>query len=332
MKEFKCILCWRTLQAEDGQRKITCPYCGKTQRVPGRRKTLHFGDLLPEGYVAKLQRRRHLLIGLCAAVILLLLYVTVISPYLERDAKYRSAVELMEEGNLAQAYDMLYTINIRNSRKLAADIKAEGDVQRFQNLQIGDSVFFGTYEQDRKKRNGGELIEWQVLDRQEDRVLLLSRYCLERRQYYHEERKITWAQSDLRKWLNEEFLETAFHEDDRQWLLTVTNKNPDNPVHGTEGGPDTEDTVFVLSEEEARQYFANDVVRQATATDHVKVQKAYRASNGNYIWWLRSPGYAGKDAMGVETAGGIDLHGRNVNAKNRCVRAAVWIDCSAGME
>ena len=108
----------------------------------------------------------------------------------------------------------------------------------------------------------------------------------------------------------------------------MINENPDNPVHGTDGGADTEDTVFILSEDEAWNYFDNDLLRQATAPEHVKVQKAYRSGNGNYIWWLRSPGYSEKDAVGVETAGGIDLHGRNVNAKNQCVRAAIWVKCS----
>lgn len=332
MKEFKCILCWRPLQAEDRQRRIVCPYCGKSQRVPGRRKTLRFGELLPEGYVAKLQRKRNLLIGLAVTMVLILLYVTVISPWMEREAKYRNAVELMDSGNLVEAHDTLYAINIRNSRQLASEIKKEADVQRFADAEAGDHLFFGTYEQDRKKGNGKELIEWLVLDRQEDRILLLSWYCLERQTYYADGTEVTWAESDIRQWLNGPFLQTAFTEEEQQRILTVVNKNADNPVCGTDGGPDTEDTVFLLSEEEAQKYFANDVLRQAGATEHVKVQKAYRSSSGNYIWWLRTPGYSEKDAMGVETAGGIDLHGRNVNAKNQCVRAAVWIDCTSETE
>ena len=57
---------------------------------------------------------------------------------------------------------------------------------------------FGNYEQ-----GGGQApIEWIVLDRQEDRLLLLSKYTLDSKPFHEvEDRDVTWADCTLRSWL-----------------------------------------------------------------------------------------------------------------------------------
>ena len=45
--------------------------------------------------------------------------------------------------------------------------------------RIGDVITFGKYEQDNKTSNGKEDIEWIILDRQGDKVLLISRMALD---------------------------------------------------------------------------------------------------------------------------------------------------------
>ena len=48
---------------------------------------------------------------------------------------------------------------------------------------IGSIVAFGRYEQDGNEENGPEEIEWVVLDVQDGKVLLLSKYGLEVKPY-----------------------------------------------------------------------------------------------------------------------------------------------------
>ena len=53
------------------------------------------------------------------------------------------------------------------------------DINIIRKASIGDYVTFGMYEQDNDKSNGAEAIEWQVLDKKDGKVLLLSKYALD---------------------------------------------------------------------------------------------------------------------------------------------------------
>ena len=66
------------------------------------------------------------------------------------------------------------------------------DTVLLKDASVGDYVFFGHYEQDNNEENGKEEIEWLVLDRQGEDLLLLSLYGLDC-QLYHADRG--WAAS-----------------------------------------------------------------------------------------------------------------------------------------
>ena len=52
--------------------------------------------------------------------------------------------------------------------------------------------------------DGQAPIEWIVLDWQEDRALLLSKYALDAKPFHEvEDRAVTWAECTLRAWLTE---------------------------------------------------------------------------------------------------------------------------------
>ncbi len=55
------------------------------------------------------------------------------------------------------------------------------------NLQIGDLYSFGSYEQDNDLTNGAEPIDWEVLDIQDNRALLISKYALDSKPYNTED-------------------------------------------------------------------------------------------------------------------------------------------------
>ena len=65
-------------------------------------------------------------------------------------------------------------------------------------LAVNEIVTFGKYEQDGLRSNGAEAIEWLVLDVQEDKALLLSRYALDSMPYHDNYKAVTWETSDLR--------------------------------------------------------------------------------------------------------------------------------------
>ena len=59
-------------------------------------------------------------------------------------------------------------------------------------VSAGDVVLFGSYEQDNNPDNGPEEIEWIVLDVQNGKAMLLSKYILDAGKYNEETKAVTW--------------------------------------------------------------------------------------------------------------------------------------------
>ena len=152
-------------------------------------------------------------------------------------------------------------------------------------LQISyESVLFGSYEQG----NGKTPIEWFVLEEQDDRALLISRYALDALKYHGVSGPVTWETCDLRFWLNTTFLDYAFSPEERAAILeTEVDNSLGNQIFRIDGGKNTQDRVFLLSREEVEQYFPSSGERLCQPTAPIK-----RLSLMGYCsWWLRSPGY-----------------------------------------
>ena len=93
--------------------------------------------------------------------------------------------------------------------------KAETDFRK------GSIVFFGKYEQDGNLDNGPEPIEWIVLKKQDNKLTLLSKYVLTHRILHSVEKKFEWPNSELCIWLNNEFYNIAFDENEKKQLNLV---------------------------------------------------------------------------------------------------------------
>ena len=61
----------------------------------------------------------------------------------------------------------------------------------FAQVEAGNVITFGHYEQDNDLSNGAEPIEWLVLTEEEGRMLLLSRYGLDGQPYHSSFEEIT---------------------------------------------------------------------------------------------------------------------------------------------
>ena len=90
---------------------------------------------------------------------------------------------------------------------------------------IGATVLFGRYEQDNDFSNGSEKIEWIVLDVQDGKSLLLSKYLLDSKPYNDSIGETTWAECSLREWLNHEFMDSAFTGRDQERILPPPVEN-----------------------------------------------------------------------------------------------------------
>lgn len=220
-------------------------------------------------------------------------------------------------------------------------------------------VLLGEYEQDNDTSNGPEPIEWTILDENENGILLLSRYALECKPYNNNSDDTTWETCSLREWMNNDFYNDAFSDDEKKLINTTKLVNEDNRVYGTDCGNDTEDKVFALSTSEAIEYFElNDYWDDkdigfseesiAEATPHVISQNALiytltaeeLAGESAYLhyssesigkkgvcWWLRSHGGSGICVDNVDYIGefGPGFYGSYQTYADYCARPALYI-------
>ncbi|MBR1470235.1 MAG: hypothetical protein IJ600_01175 [Lachnospiraceae bacterium] len=116
-------------------------------------------------------------------------------------------------------------------------------------------MVLGSYEQNGYD-DGVEPIQWEILDINENGILLVSHYLLDYRSYMRfinidEDEDITWEKSDLREWLNNDFYNMAFSDEERAIIKTVKLDN----ACLSEESPDTYDNVFMLGIDEIQRYF-----------------------------------------------------------------------------
>ncbi len=192
--------------------------------------------------------------------------------------------------------------------------------------QIGDSLEFGTYEQDNNTDNGPEPIRWKILDTEGDSILVISENAIDCRPYNTRYVDTTWEESSLRQWLNDSFYASAFTASEQERILETAVTADFNPSYLTDPGEDTLDKVFLLSIPEVLRYFPQDEQRLCTATAYTVNQGAYidRVTGGSW-WWLRSPGSSLKDAASVSGDGSINFREGSVISSTGTIRPAMWI-------
>ena len=155
-----------------------------------------------------------------------------------------------------------------------------------------DTVKFGKYEQDGNDENGKEDIEWVVLAREDDKALIMSKYILELKKYNDEKEDITYENSSIRAFLNDEFYNDAFNDTEKNTIVETLVENKDNnniyqksssgdKKISTIGGEDTNDNVFLLSFSEVKKYFGNLSAIYMNAGKATETEKKYFKNDTN---------------------------------------------------
>lgn len=195
---------------------------------------------------------------------------------------------------------------------------------------MGDTYTFGSYEQDNNNSNGKEAIKWKVIAKEGTKILVISKYALDCQKYNTSyTTSVTWETCMLRKWLNNEFLSSAFFEGEQAMIPSVTVPADENPHYSTNPGNATQDKVFLLSITEANKYFSPDSARQCKTMEYAVANGVWGSDTGNCWWWLRSPGDRQDCAACVVSTGCIAAYGYSVNIGDRAVRPALWIDLNS---
>ncbi len=199
------------------------------------------------------------------------------------------------------------------------------------NIKVGGTYKFGAYEQDNNTSNGKEDIEWLILAKEEDKLLLISDKALDCQPYNESYDNVTGVTCSLRKWMNSTFLNSAFSTEEQKKIqsFTLSEVNSEHVETATV-------KVLLLDTDEVKQYFSSDKERMCVPTAYAKANgahtedsySAYYTKDGAATcgWWVRSPGYSQNRAVYVADYGGIIELGAFVTYSYIGVRPAIWID------
>ena len=174
----------------------------------------------------------------------------------------------------------------------------------------------------------GEPLKWRMLKKEDGKALLICTEVVESKPYNSAFTNVTWAECDLRKWLNGEFFQAAFSAGEQGLIVATKLKNPGNGSYGAQGGADTTDKVFCLSINEVESLFKSDSDRKCKPSAHVEAEGEVLMSKdkSGANWWLRSPGDEQGNAASVSGGGHVYEDGWRVNIGFFGVRPAFWLN------
>ncbi len=195
------------------------------------------------------------------------------------------------------------------------------------------TITFGSYK--------GEDIEWIVLESGDNGRLLLSKYAIDYRPYECTDGFLkSWETAMLRTWLNEDFFEEAFSEEEKSKILWNETEVYDTRKRGyfsaeTVKGKTQLERVFLLSRDEVAKYYGKTLPTCYCEPTFYAVSLG--AEQTDVRWWMRGPCERIDDAKGTNTGipavkGDTDPDTHNYKLYHeeegaKCgIRPAMWVD------
>lgn len=248
--------------------------------------------------------------------------------------KYDRAISLMDSGKYEDAFVLLNGLDYEGGPDKAKECLYHIQMDGLSNIEVGSTIKFGFYEQDNKTSDGKEEIEWIVLEIEDGKALVVSKYALDCQMYrFSSNGTITWETSDLRSWCNGWFYSSAFGSEQQDMIVETMVTADENPECDRSPGDDTTDKIFILSLSEVEQYFSTNEERMCLSTPYAVANgaKSY-AAVGSCDWWVRTPGEHRTYMVCVGVVGNIYYNGlvgcltteKNTSGK-QAVRPAMWI-------
>ena len=242
-------------------------------------------------------------------------------------SKYDRAMSFIDSGDYELAYMLLKGLSYKDSTERVGEILSKKPNLKCKYASVGEVITFGAYEQDNNTSNGKEAIEWLVLAKEENKILVISDKALDCQIYNTSGSAVTWESCSLREWMNGTFLNAAFSAEEQAQIENTNVSADKNTRYGMDPGNTTVDKVFLLSITEAEKFFSSDNARQCRPTKYAVANGAHVDDNDNTCWWLRSPGRYQNYAASASDSGMVDYYGAPFNHSyyTYAVRPALWI-------
>lgn len=174
-------------------------------------------------------------------------------------------------------------------------------------------------------------IEWYILADKNDKILIIANCIIDSQEFYSDAELDSFSHnggigyannyelSNIRKFLNEKFYDTAFTDLDKNKIVTsIVDNSSSSYLYGVKSEfvcNNTNDKIFLLSEKEYNELLNSNVSK---GTEYAKCQGLKYSTTYNN-WWLRSAGqFDGNRTLSITEQA-------SVNNVSIGVRPACWI-------
>ncbi len=209
-------------------------------------------------------------------------------------------------------------INIKIDGGLLSSGNASADDGR---VKVGDTVKFGRYEQDGNKSNGKEDVEWLVIEAENGKLLLLSKYVLDASAFSLDEKGCSWNDSMVCDTLCRMYVDMFNYPEKTKINGDISYGQPEYK---------NGEYVFTLTQDYMNEYYEKNEVKltQCQATQYALnngVEAVDDDNPGCVYWW-------------VENTNSNYIYGHLITSRGNgvvpvteegfcCgVRPAVWVD------
>ena len=207
----------------------------------------------------------------------------------EEEAKIKAEIRRKAEAERIAAEELLK----KSGKNGSGEVRLEP--------ALGKVVEFGSFEQG----DGRRPISWRVFEIKDGKALLISEKGLDARRFNPEGRGSEWKYSELRTWLNSDFLNSAFNAAELGKIDQVDGES-----------------VFLLSKAEVERFFPDRNSRRCAPTKYAE-KRGVEPIDGYARWWLRAPGNGSFYASFVQAKG--LFNNSYVYCEEIMVRPAVWV-------
>ena len=274
------------------------------------------------------------------------------------------------DSSLLQKGDTVVSDSIYNQLRNATGWDSNGDItisgNKYRRIKKSDatntfssSYYYNWSDSTTYHYFKYEPIKWRVLNVNGTDAFLLADKGLDDQVYNTERTEVTWETSNIRSWLNgygasgnaygtdyssKNFIGTAFSNPEQSAIKTTSVINNDNINYGTNGGNNTNDKVFLLSESEVytdsakpygfdSDYSKYDEARRSKSSTYAKAMGTWSSAmtdyQGNCDWWLRSPGNYTINVTSGYRDGCVSREGNYVDDHRNAIRPALHLNLSS---
>lgn len=223
-------------------------------------------------YSKKRKRKFTIVLSIITVIIVGIILAFVITN-VNKSNNYNSAIQMLESGQYQEAYDLFRELgDYKDSEKQMDNAKIEAQISNLKNINVGDVIKFGII--------GDEDIEWQVLDKKDNEIFVITKYIYSCDTYDG----CDWESSFIRKKLNTDvgysddgFYYYFYFNEDAKTMIQTTNV-----IYKDENGTEknTADKLFLLSVDEYNKYFKNPSEAKCTPSKNNPSKKRYIRSLG----------------------------------------------------